>query len=130
MARFGSDKPDLRISGLELQDLAQTMEGTEFPPFASALSSGGQVKGLVVPGGANLSRKVLDELQEFAKRYGAGALAWIKLGDEISSSLLKALGADVVATNRGRCRREERRRGSDCLRQAKDCRSKFRCVTK
>ena len=96
MARFGSDKPDLRISGLELQDLSQALEGTEFPPFASALSSGGQVKGIVVPGGANLSRKVLDDLQEFAKRYGAGALAWIKLGDEVSSSLLKALGPDVV----------------------------------
>lgn len=96
IARFGSDKPDLRISGLELQDLSQAIEGTEFPPFASALSSGGQVKGIVVPGGANLSRKVLDDLQEFAKRYGAGALAWIKLGDEVSSSLLKALGADVV----------------------------------
>ena len=39
---------------------------------------------------------MLDELQEFAKRYGAGALAWIKLGDETSSSLLKALGPDVV----------------------------------
>ena len=97
MRRFGSDKPDLRISGLELQDLSQVIEGTDFAPFASALSSGGQVKGLVVPGGANLSRKALDELQEFAKRYGAGALAWIKLGDEITSSLLKALGADVVA---------------------------------
>ena len=97
MRRFGSDKPDLRIAGMELQDLAQSIEGTEFPPFASALSSAGQVKGLVVPGGANLSRKVLDELQEFAKRYGAGALAWIKLGDEISSSLLKALGVDVVS---------------------------------
>ncbi|HYK20783.1 MAG TPA: aspartate--tRNA ligase [Pyrinomonadaceae bacterium] len=97
MRRFGSDKPDLRIQGMELQDLAQAIEGTEFPPFASALSSGGQVKGLVVPGGANLSRKMLDELQEFAKRYGAGALAWIKLGEEISSSLLKALGADVVS---------------------------------
>ena len=97
MRRFGSDKPDLRIPGLELQDLAQAVEGTEFPPFASALSSGGQVKGIVVPGGGNLSRKVLDELQEFAKRYGAGALAWIKLGDETTSSLLKALGADVVA---------------------------------
>jgi len=97
MRRFGSDKPDLRIAGMELQDLAQAIEGTEFPPFASALTSGGQVKGLVVPGGTNLSRKVLDELQEFAKRYGAGALAWIKLGDEISSSLLKALGADVVS---------------------------------
>lgn len=96
MSRFGSDKPDLRIPGMELQDLAQAVEGTEFAPFASALSSGGQVKGLVAPGGANLSRKLLDELQEFAKRYGAGALAWIKLGDEISSSLLKALGADVV----------------------------------
>jgi aspartyl-tRNA synthetase len=96
MNRYGSDKPDLRIQGMELQDLAQAVEGTDFAPFASALSSGGQVKGLVVPGGANLSRKVLDELQEFAKRYGAGALAWIKLGDEISSSLLKALGADVV----------------------------------
>src|SRR5262249_14100115 len=69
---------------------------TEFPPFASALSSGGQVKGIVVPGGANLSRKTLDDLQEFAKRYGATALPWIKLGDELSSSLLKALGPDVV----------------------------------
>jgi len=96
MSRFGSDKPDLRISGLELQDLAQAVEGTEFPPFASALSSGGQVKGIVVPGGANLSRKALDELQEFAKRYGATALPWIKLGDEVSSSLLKALGHDTV----------------------------------
>jgi len=96
MRRFGSDKPDLRISGLELQDLAQAVEGTDFPPFASALSSGGQVKGLVVPSGAKLSRKNLDELQEFAKRYGAGALAWIKLGDEVSSSLMKSLGADMV----------------------------------
>ena len=97
MRRFGSDKPDLRIKGLELQDLAHAVEGTDFAPFASALSSGGQVKGLVVPGGANLSRKALDELQEFVKRYGATALAWIKLGDETSSSLLKALGAEVVA---------------------------------
>jgi aspartyl-tRNA synthetase len=82
---------------MELQDLAQAIEGTDFAPFASALSSGGYVKGLVVPGGANLSRKALDELQEFAKRYGAGALAWIKLGDETTSSLLKALGADIVS---------------------------------
>jgi aspartyl-tRNA synthetase len=96
MKRYGSDKPDLRIPGMELKDLTSAVEGTEFPPFVNALASGGQVKGLVVPKGANLSRKTLDELQEFAKRYGAGALAWIKLGDEISSSLLKALGADVV----------------------------------
>jgi len=96
MSRFGSDKPDLRIKGMELQDLSPALAGTEFAPFAAALSSGGQVKGLVVPNGAALSRKGLDELQEFAKRYGAAALAWIKLGDEVSSSLLKALGPDVI----------------------------------
>src|SRR5258705_3225869 len=96
MQRFGSDKPDLRIAGMELQDLTPALHGTEFPPFASALAAGGQVKGLVVPNGAALSRKVLDELQEFAKRYGATALAWIKLGDEISSSLLKAIGLESV----------------------------------
>ena len=96
MRRFGSDKPDLRIKGMELQDLAPAVEGTDFAPFATALAGNGQVKGLVVPDGANLSRKMLDELQEFAKRYGASALAWIKLGDELSSSLLKALGPDMV----------------------------------
>jgi aspartyl-tRNA synthetase len=96
MRRYGSDKPDLRIPGMELRDLAPALEGTTFAPFASALAAGGEVKGLVVPRGAGLSRKALDELQEFTKRYGAAALAWIKLGDELSSSLLKALGRDVI----------------------------------
>ncbi|HKQ99946.1 MAG TPA: aspartate--tRNA ligase [Pyrinomonadaceae bacterium] len=95
MRRYGSDKPDLRF-GMELQDLSGVLEGTSFAPFASVLSGGGEIKGIVVPGGAALSRKVLDELQEFVKRYGAGALAWVKLGDEISSSLLKALGPETV----------------------------------
>ena len=95
MRRFGTDKPDLRFS-MELQDLAPVVEGTTFAPFASALSTGGEIKGIVVKGGAGLSRKALDELQEHAKRYGAGALAWIKFGDEISSSLLKALGGNMI----------------------------------
>lgn len=95
--RWGSDKPDLRIQGMELKDLSPALEGTDFAPYASALAAGGEVKGIVVPGGSALSRKALDELQEFAKRYGSGALAWIKLSDPVSSSLLKALGADVVA---------------------------------
>ncbi|HVG30226.1 MAG TPA: aspartate--tRNA ligase [Pyrinomonadaceae bacterium] len=96
MRRYGSDKPDLRF-GMELQDLSTALRGTTFAPFASALEAGGEIKGVVVKGGAGYSRKVLDELQEFAKRYGAGALAWIKLGDEVSSSLLKALGAEALA---------------------------------
>jgi len=100
MRRYGSDKPDLRF-GMELQDLAPALEGTTFAPFASALAGGGEVKGIVVRGGAGVSRKTLDELQEHAKRYGAGVLAWIKLGDEISSSLLKALGEATVRVMAG-----------------------------
>jgi aspartyl-tRNA synthetase len=95
MRRYGSDKPDLRF-GMELQDLRPALEGTTFAPFASVLEKRGEVKALTVKGGAHLSRKALDELQEFAKRYGAGALAWVKLGDELSSSLLKALGEETV----------------------------------
>src|ERR671938_42881 len=94
MRRFGVDKPDLRF-GMELQDLRAAVEGTTFAPFASALEKRGEVKGLVVKSGAHLSRKALDELQEVAKRYGAGALAWVKLGDELSSSLLKSLGEEA-----------------------------------
>src|ERR1043165_1916279 len=95
MRRYGSDKPDLRF-GMELQDLSAALEGTSFTPFASTLEGKGEIKGIVVEGGANLSRKALDELQEFVKRYGANALAWIKLGDETSSSLLKALGQEAI----------------------------------
>ena len=93
MARFGSDKPDLRIQGLELQDLTNSVAAEA---LAARSGAGTQVKGLVVPGGAKFSRKTLDELQEFAKRYGATALYWIKLGDELTSSLLKAHGEDAV----------------------------------
>src|ERR1044072_5268012 len=96
MRRFGSDKPDLRIEGMELQDLSSALAETTFAPYASALSTGGTIKGLVIAGGASMSRKVLGEVQGFARRYGAGALAWIKLGDELSSSLVKALGHDTV----------------------------------
>jgi aspartyl-tRNA synthetase len=96
MRRWGSDKPDLRLEGMELQDLSAQLAGSTFAPYAAALSSGGEVKGIVIMGGAGLSRKTLDELQEFAKRYGAAALAWIKLGDETTSSLMKVLGEEAV----------------------------------
>ncbi|HEY6120675.1 MAG TPA: aspartate--tRNA ligase [Pyrinomonadaceae bacterium] len=96
MRDYGSDKPDLRIQGMKLQALAGAIEKTNFAPYAAVLESGGALKGIVVRGGAALSRKTLDDLQEFVKRYGATALAWIKLGDGITSSLLKALGEETV----------------------------------
>jgi aspartyl-tRNA synthetase len=95
MRRYGSDKPDLRFE-MELQDLTGEFERTTFAPFAAVVEGKGEIKGIVFKGGATLSRKVLDELQEFVKRYGANALAWIKLGDETSSSLLKVLGPETI----------------------------------
>lgn len=96
MRRWGSDKPDLRIEGMELRDLSHALAGTDFALYASALAGGGEVKGMTIRNGSGLSRKTLDDLQEFAKRYGATGLAWIKLGDETTSSLLKALGEEGV----------------------------------
>ncbi|MGI8883067.1 MAG: aspartate--tRNA ligase, partial [Pyrinomonadaceae bacterium] len=97
LRRYGSDKPDLRCE-LELVDLSENLRGTDFAPFASVLENKGEIKAIVGTGKADYSRKVLDELQEFAKRYGAGALAWIKLGEtETTSSLLKVLGDAKIA---------------------------------
>ncbi len=96
MRRYGSDKPDLRFE-IELQDLSEDLRRTDFAPFASVLENKGEIKAVVVKGKADYSRKVLDELQEFVKRYGAGALAWIKIGEtETTSSLLKVLGAETI----------------------------------
>ena len=96
MRRFGSDKPDLRFE-MELQDLSDNLRDTDFAPFATVLDNKGEIKCVVAKGKADYSRKQLDELQEFVKRYGAGALAWIKLGEtETTSSLLKVLGAEKI----------------------------------
>jgi aspartyl-tRNA synthetase len=78
---------------MELTDLSENLKGTDFAPFASVLEQKGEIKCLTVKGKADYSRKTLDELQEFVRRYGAGALGWIKLGEgETTSSLLKVLG--------------------------------------
>jgi aspartyl-tRNA synthetase len=96
MRRYGSDKPDLRF-GMELQDLSAELAGTDFGPFADVLVKGGDIKCLVAKGKADYSRKQLDELQDFVKRYGAGALAWIK----VSAGAAEGASAAVVRTGSG-----------------------------
>ncbi|MEX0710443.1 MAG: aspartate--tRNA ligase [Chloroflexota bacterium] len=73
LARYGSDKPDLRF-GMELIDLGEAVNGVDFHVFADVLAAGGAVRGLVAPGGADWSRKQLDELTELARTHGAGGL--------------------------------------------------------
>ncbi len=79
MRRFGSDKPDLRIP-LELVDLAAHVAGCEFKVFSEwAATDDGRVAALRVPGGAELSRKQLDEIGAHAAKFGAKGLAWMKI---------------------------------------------------
>ena len=81
MHRFGSDKPDLRIS-LELTELTDVMADVDFKVFsAPATTPGGRVVALRVPGGAEMSRSEIDGYTEFVKIYGAKGLAWIKVND-------------------------------------------------
>ena len=80
MDRFGSDKPDLRFA-MELSDLNAVFAGTEVKVFRSVLDGGGAVKGIALPGQADMGRKDLDALVEEAKALGAGGLVWIGVTD-------------------------------------------------
>ncbi len=102
MQRFGSDKPDLRID-LELVEVSDLMEGVDFKVFAGpAADPEGRVAALCVPGGADMSRKIIDDYTKFVGRYGARGLAYIKVNDVdagvdgLQSPILKFLPEGVV----------------------------------
>jgi len=81
MARYGSDKPDLRF-GSELTELTEYLRGTAFRVFAGAIDAGGYVGAVVMPGGAAQTRKELDGWQDWAKARGARGLAYVVLDAE------------------------------------------------
>ena len=103
MARYGSDKPDLRVS-LELTELTDLMRTVDFKVFrAAADMAGGRVAALRVPGGGTLSRKEIDDYTTFVKIYGAGGLAYIKVNDVtkaneegLQSPVVKFLGEAIL----------------------------------
>jgi aspartyl-tRNA synthetase len=88
MRRYGSDKPDLRFE-LELIDLGPLFASTEVGVFKSALEAGGHVGAVLVPGGADLTRKQLDAWVDWAKGRGGKGLAWV--GIEPDGSLKSPL---------------------------------------
>ena len=93
MARYGSDKPDLRF-GMEIQDVSALFAQTEFTVFRNVLAEEkGMVGALVAQGAASrFSRKEIDKLQEYVRIYGAKALAWLKLSDgQLSGSIAKGI---------------------------------------
>ena len=96
IARFGSDKPDLRY-GLELKDAAPVLANTQFSVFQGALGSGGQVKLIRYPQGASLSRKEIDDLTTLAKAFGAKGLAYLLVTAEgVKSPIAKFLSEEEI----------------------------------
>ena len=81
MDRFGSDKPDLRF-GMELKNVTETVRGCGFGVFASAIESGGSVRGINAEGEGAMPRKKIDALVEFAKGYGAKGLAYLAIHED------------------------------------------------
>ncbi|MDE0926088.1 MAG: aspartate--tRNA ligase [Methylophilaceae bacterium] len=81
MARYGSDKPDMRVT-LEITELSDVMKDVDFKVFSGpANSDKGRVAAIRVPEGAKISRKEIDAYTEFVKIYGAKGLAYIKVND-------------------------------------------------
>lgn len=82
MDRFGCDKPDTRF-GMELVDLADVVSDVDFKVFTSAIENGGQVKAINAKGASDqYSRKKIDQMADYLKRFGAKGLAWLKVTDE------------------------------------------------
>ena len=97
MRRYGTDRPDTRF-GLELVDLTDTLRGCGFKVFQSAIEHGGVVKAINAKGCGNFSRKDLDDLTEFASRFGARGMAWIKIKEEEwQSPITKFFNADEIS---------------------------------
>jgi aspartyl-tRNA synthetase len=103
MSRYGSDKPDLRVT-LELTEMTEDMQKVDFKVFSSAANmENGRVVALRVPGGANLSRSEIDAYTDFVKIYGAKGLAYIKVKDKsllneegLQSPIVKNINTNVL----------------------------------
>ena len=96
IARYGSDKPDLRF-GLEIRDLSDVFREAEFRVFKKIVAEGGAIRGFAVPGGNKYTRSQIDQLVEQAEQMGFAGLIWVRPG-EPPTSPVKAL---TEATLRG-----------------------------
>ncbi|HET6764805.1 MAG TPA: aspartate--tRNA ligase, partial [Longimicrobiaceae bacterium] len=96
MERYGSDKPDLRY-GLEIVELTDVLRAADFRVFQGVEGTPQRIRGIRVPGGARLSRKETDELQEVAKRGGAmGALVLKRTEEGFSGPYARALTGEIL----------------------------------
>src|SRR3954452_1749106 len=94
IARYGSDKPDLRF-GLEIADLSDAFRDSEFRVFKQIVAEGGVIRGFAVPGGNKYTRSQIDVLVDQAKQMGFSGLIWVRPGEPPVSSV-KALSEGTL----------------------------------
>ena len=96
MAKYGSDKPDLRF-GMEIQDITEVFKDTEFVVFKNVIDNGGVINAIVVKDVADkYSRKDLDKLTDYVKTYRASGLAYLKYQSDVSGSIFKVMSEAEV----------------------------------
>ena len=97
MAKYGSDKPDLR-PGMPIQDLGHLFTDSQFRVFKEIVNGGGTVRGFVVNNAGGYSRSEVDGIVDEAKALGASGLVWARRADDgtVTSSVMKALGETEV----------------------------------
>ena len=101
MRRFGTDRPDIRF-GLELVDLTDIVRDCGFKVFSSVIEKGGAIKAINAKGCGGFSRKDLDDLTEYAGRFGARGMAWIKIKDEEWQSPITKFFSEAEITAMGK----------------------------
>jgi aspartyl-tRNA synthetase len=99
MARYGSDKPDLRFE-MPIADVSAVFADSQFRVFRELVAGGGVVRALVVPAAGGYSRSQVDKLVDEAIELGAQGMVWARRGPdgEVQSSILKAAGPDDLNT--------------------------------
>ena len=97
IAKYGSDKPDLRC-GMPIQDIREFFRESSFRVFREIVANGGTVRGFVVKNAGGYSRSEVDGLVDQAKALGATGLIWARRLEDgsITSSIMKAMGEDAV----------------------------------
>jgi aspartyl-tRNA synthetase len=97
MARYGTDKPDLRF-GMDIQDLTALLRDADFRLFRDTAGSGESIRGIVAPGGASLSRKDLDALAPMAQKAGAAGALWVRrTGEGLAGQFAKGLDEGLTS---------------------------------
>ncbi len=92
--RFGIDRPDTRF-GLELINVTNIVKDSEFSVFTSQIKEGGIVKCINAKGCAGFSRKEIEEMTDYVAVYGAKGLAWMKMQEELESSIVKFFSDEI-----------------------------------